>query len=141
MPSPIAALEGRIAVGAVILNWEKFDINVQADEIPVRTFENIATVQGVTAAFEGRLPGFLSLSLDGGGYWDADANPHTNPPLIRAGQYLSPVYGYVRKTGTRRFTIASLLVLSVKVSADVTGSNKVMVNMSGKSSGIFYYPT
>lgn len=143
MGTPIAALEGRFAVGSTILDWEKFDIDCAADDIPVRTFESIVVLNGVSKAFERRLAGFHVATVNAGGFWDAaaNANIHSNPPNIQAGNFLTNVYGYVRKTGTRRFVFPSFLVLNVKVEADSTGANKVMCSLSGKSSGYWTYPS
>lgn len=142
MPTPIAALEGRVALnaGKTILNWEKFDIKITADDIVVRTFESVVVSQGISQAYENRLGGFVVAAFTGGGYWDADQSPHAAPPLIRAGLYLLNVYGYVRKSGTRRFVFPSILALNVGVTADATGANKVMVNLDAKSNGAFQYP-
>ena len=131
MATPISGTEGRVEVNGTVLNLSKWSVNPTVAPLPYKHFES--------SGYDSPIAGFITCEIDVEGDWDADANPHADPPNFKAGQILTNVYLYVRRTGSRRFAFPSALVVSVPVSNEAEG--KVRVSCKLQSRGSFTYPT
>jgi hypothetical protein len=130
--TPIAGYEGRFQIGGVNLQLNSWKINFTADDLPTRTFESDGWDSGIT--------GFAGAEIDIEGYWDGDQPPHTDPLTFVAGEIITtPIYLYVRKTGSRRYRFNSVRILSVPVQNEC--ENKVMYQVKMKSNGSWTYAT
>lgn len=135
MSTPLAGTNGRVEANGLTIWLDKWSVNPTAADIDATTFESI--VGGI--CYDDGITGKVSCDIEFSGYWDADQNPHSNPPGFRAGLIIPNVYLYVNKSGNRRFAFLYMRVLTVPVQCELNG--RVELSVKGKSKGAWSYPS
>ena len=132
---PIAGTDGRVSVGGIELNFDKWQLSPRAADILTTNFESTDD-DGNT--WEEGITGIRGMDLTASGFWDLSQNPHTDPPNLQAGEVISNVLCYVSKENDKFFSIPFLRLLTTPVAADVNG--RMEITITGKTNGKVQYP-
>jgi hypothetical protein len=133
--TPLAGTGGRASVDGVNLRADKWQATPAVNDLVTTNFESVGD-DGFTYE-EGIMTGIRSCELSIELFWDADQEPHTDPPNLRPGVIISDVLLYVSRDLTP-FTADEVRVTSVPIVTELNGV--VRMTVVGRTNGQFTLP-
>lgn len=137
MPSisglPVAGKQGRVTVGGLILNLNKWSFNADAKDLETTNFESTGPDNEL---YEQGIMGKRYADVNFEGFWDASIPPHGPIPNLVAGAILANVNLYVDKSiSSRCYQMSSFRVMKVEANNNV--QELAGVKVSGKTNGYY----
>lgn len=131
-----SAKNARVQVNGTNLSAIKWMVTAKTDELDISNFET-TTPDNIFADYTF---GLQEAEVQVEAIWDANADPHANPPNIIAGGTITNLKLFLDKVNfaSRCWTFPSFQIFTVTVDAEVRGI--VKYTFTGKNKGAYTYP-